>query len=480
MEMGTGKSKVVVDEFGWRVYCKDVSDLLLIAPAGCYRNWDRDASEDDLAELHKHLDPQIFEKLVVRPWRSGGGKQHLELVRALMRVRGRPRAFIVNVEALSSVERAIKACEEFIDTSERGVLLAIDESTIIANGRANRSEAVEQLGLRPNIAAKRILTGLVAPNSPMNIWSQFNFLDPRIIGFRSFVNFRSRYAIQEELKIGGMSDSEARAKGIKRPPNPRPIVAYRNIEELHEKIAPYSFRVLKEDCLDLPPKVYMPIREVPLTKEQKRIYMEMKEFATARLASETYVTATMVLTHRLRLSQILNGYVKDEEDVIREIPELRTDELMKVLQEYEGKAIIWTSHDFSVRRITDRLRQEYGPQSVAQFWGGNRSTRHLDEARFKTDPRCRFNVSTPSAGGMGNTWVVAGLAIFYDNSDSLKDRMQAEDRNHRDGLIEAAGSATYLDLAASGTLDHRKISNLRKKLDLAAMVTADPRRDWLV
>jgi hypothetical protein len=315
MEMGTGKSKVVVDEFGWRVYCKDVSDLLLIAPAGCYRNWDRDASEDDLAELHKHLDPQIFEKLVVRPWRSGGGKQHLELVRALMRVRGRPRAFIVNVEALSSVERAIKACEEFIDTSERGVLLAIDESTIIANGRANRSEAVEQLGLRPNIAAKRILTGLVAPNSPMNIWSQFNFLDPRIIGFRSFVNFRSRYAIQEELKIGGMSDQEARAKGIKRPPNPRPIVAYRNIEELHEKIAPYSFRVLKEDCLDLPPKVYMPIREVPLTKEQKRIYLEMKEFATARLASETYVTATMVLTHRLRLSQILNGYVKDEEGV---------------------------------------------------------------------------------------------------------------------------------------------------------------------
>jgi hypothetical protein len=218
MEMGTGKSKVVVDEFGWRVYCKDVSDLLLIAPAGCYRNWDRDASEDDLAELHKHLDPQIFEKLVVRPWRSGGGKQHLELVRALMRVRGRPRAFIVNVEALSSVERAIKACEEFIDTSERGVLLAIDESTIIANGRANRSEAVEQLGLRPNIAAKRILTGLVAPNSPMNIWSQFNFLDPRIIGFRSFVNFRSRYAIQEELKIGGMSDRrrEPRASSVRR------------------------------------------------------------------------------------------------------------------------------------------------------------------------------------------------------------------------------------------------------------------------
>jgi hypothetical protein len=482
MEMGTGKSKVVVDEFGWRVYCRDLSDILIIAPAGCYRNWDRDASEEDLAEFHKHLDPQIYERLVMRAWRSSGGKGQRELISALMRVRGRPRAFVVNVEALSSVERAVQACEEFIDSSEHGVLMVIDESTVIANGRSNRSEAVAALGMRPKVIGRRILTGLVAPNSPMNIWSQFNFLDPRIIGFRSFVNFRARYAIQEELKIGGLSDKEARERGIKRPPNPRPIVAYRNIEELHEKIAPYSFRRLKDDCLDLPPKDYLPIRSYELGKEQRRIYNEMVEFSTARLREETYVTATMVLTHRLRLSQILNGYVKDENDQIQEFPENRTSVLMEILEEYQGKAIIWTHHDYSVRKISDRLRQVYGPAAVAQFWGGNRSTRHNDEGRFKADPRCRFMVATPSAGGRGNTWVVAGLAIFYDNSDNLEHRMQAEDRNHREGLVgpRGAGTASYMDIAAEGTLDYRKIRNLRKKLDLAAMVTADPRRDWLV
>lgn len=480
MEMGTGKSKVIVDEWGERAYYRELSDLLIIAPAGCYRNWDRDVGEDELSEMHKHLDRDFYEKCVIRPWRSGGGKQHLELLRALMRVRGRPRVLVVNVEALSSVERARIACQEFIDSSEHGVMIAVDESTVIANGRSNRSREIELLGTRRPGTVRRILTGLVAPNSPMNIWSQYNFLDPRIIGFRSFVNFKRRYAITEELAIGGLTDKQARAEGIKRPPNPHPIVAYRNIEELHEKIAPYSFRVLKDDCLGLPPKDYLPIRYIEMTDEQRRIYFEMKEFATARLEAEQYVTATMVLTHRLRLSQILCGFTKDDDGVMREFPELRTKALMDILTETSGKVIIWTHHDYSVRKISAALREKYGPASVAQFWGGNRSTRLQDESRFKTDPRCRFNVSTPSAGGMGNTWVVAGLAVFYDNSDDLRHRMQAEDRNHRDGLLTAAGSAAYMDIACEGTLDVRKIKNLRKKMDLAAMITADPHRDWLI
>jgi hypothetical protein len=483
MEMGTGKSKVVVDEWGERAYYEEMSDLLIIAPAGCYRNWDRDAADDDLAEVHKHIDPQMWDKVRIAPWRSGGGKQAKEAVKYLIQTRGRPRVFVVNCEALSSVERAIVACEEFIDSSERGVMMAIDESTVIANGKSNRSQEIEALGRRPRVIARRILTGLVAPNSPMNIWSQYNFLDPRIVGFRSFVNFKLRYAITEELAIGGITDKMAREQGIAHRPNPRPIVAYKNIDELHEKIMPYSYRVLKDECLDLPPKVYLPIRAVTMAAEQRRIYYEMQEFATAQLAAESYVTATMVLTHRLRLSQILNGYTKDDETgEIREFPENRTKVLLEMIEETQGKVIIWTHHEYSVHKISKALMEQYGPRSVARFWGGNRSTRHLDEARFKTDPMCRFNVATPSAGGRGNTWIVAGLSVFYDNSDNLEHRMQAEDRNHREGLVgpKGAGTASYGDIAAEGTLDYKKIRNLRKKIDLAAMITADPRKNWIV
>lgn len=474
MDMGTGKSKVVVDEFGERAEANDVSDLLMWAPAGCYRNWFEDRGEDELSELHKHMDPAVYDRTLIVPWISGGNTTDKRRLEAMLQCRDpkRPRAFVVNVEAMSAVKACRAAVKAFVETSRRGVIACIDESTTIKNHKAERTVAITDLTRGGKVAARRILTGLVTPQSPLDLFGQFDFLDNRILGFRSYRAFQARYAITRELQVGGQS----------RRFNPRIVVGYRNVEELREKIAPYSFRKLKEECLDLPPKQYLPIRHVELTAEQKRAYVDMRDLAIAELESQDLVTATMVLTQRLRLDQILCGFVTDNEGKLHALPEKRTAALLELLEDYQGKAIIWTTWDYSIRRIAAELRKVYGDDSVAMFWGGNRGTRDTDERRFKNDPKCRFMVATQSAGGRGNTWVGAGLSVYYNNNDNLEHRSQSEDRNHRDGLTgpRGAGKAMYADLVARGTIDERKIKNLRNKIDLASLISGDNYREWLI
>jgi hypothetical protein len=470
MEMGTGKSKVIVDEFGERVYADDVSDLLLFAPAGCYLNWTQDYPGSP-GEFLKHMDPAVHEDLIKVPWISGMNKGHKLRIEAMLANRDRPRAFIINCEAMGiGSGKAMEAARAFIETSRRGVICVVDESTTIKNPDANRSAAINSLGATEGIVARRILTGLATPNSPLDIFQQFNFLDWRILGFQSFVGFRARYAILHREQRPG-----ARYERVF-------PVGFRNVEEINAKIAPASFRVLKKDCLDLPEKIYMPIRTVEMTDKQRQVYKDIKENATAQLNDAEWVTTQMVLDQRLRLDQVLCGFSVSEGRNIIELPERRTEAMLEVLSDYQGKAIIWTTHDYCIHKITARLRKEYGPNSVAQFWGGNRKTRHLDEARWKGDPDCRWMVATQAAGGRGNTWVQGALAIFYNNSDNLEHRLQAEDRIHRDGLMlpGMGGAALYEDLMTPGTVDFQKAENLRNKIDLSSMVMGDDYMRWII
>jgi SNF2 family DNA or RNA helicase len=260
------------------------------------------------------------------------------------------------------------------------------------------------------------------------------------------------------------------------------VTGFKNVEEISGKIARNSFRKLKKDCLDLPEKVYMPIRHIAMTDEQRRIYSDLKKNATAQLTAAEWVTTQMVLDQRLRLDQVLCGFTMSEGGNLIEIPERRTASMLEVLADYQGKAIIWSTHDYCIRKIAATLRREYGPNSVAQFWGGNARSRYQDEARWKGDPDCRWMVATQSAGGMGNTWVQGALAIFYNNNDNLQHRLQAEDRIHRDGLMlpGMGGAAVYEDLMVPGTIDFQKIENLRSKIDLATMVMGDEYRKWII
>jgi len=240
----------------------------------------------------------------------------------------------------------------------------------------------------------------------------------------------NKFALRE------IRNKQAAARGKKRPKKARPIMAvvgYTNAEELQRKIAPVSYRVLKEDCLDLPPKIYLR-REVKLTEEQQRIYAEMKEFCTAELDNMAYVTATEVITRLLRLHQIVCGYAVDEQGEEHDIPSNRISELQQLLAEHAGKAIIWVAYHHSVRTIVAALTEEYGEETVAQFHGKNKATRDEEERRFLNSKACRFMVAT-RAGGLGNIhgsslrwWSTMPTTTIW--STGCNPRIET----HRDGL----------------------------------------------
>ena len=464
MAMRVGKSKVIVDEFGEAVYNGKLSDLLVIAPGGVYRTWEGALLED--------LPQEVFEQLQIFVWKSGSysskaGKLRLK---EFLDFTG-PRALLMNIEALSSVDLARDLAKKFL-LRGRNIMIT-DESTALKNPSALRTRFIIR-ELKPLSDYRRILSGLPTPRSPLDLYSQFEFLDPRILGFNSYYAFRARYAIMQKMDFGG------RIVPI--------VVGYRDVDELQKKIAPYSYRVRLEDCYDLPPSQYS-VREVELTKEQERMYQELKLFATAKISGEQFVTATIVITQILRLHQLLCGHTRDEKGGWHAIPEKRTEALLELLEDYDGKAIVWCSYDADIRKVSEALQkafnekrirgfgQEFTSGCVARFWGGNRATREEEEKRFKIDPECRFMVATPDAGGKARTWSVADLVVFYSSTNNLENRDQAEARPLG---VNKTTSIQYVDLQVPGTVEEKIIKALRAKIDMASAITGDNYRDWLV
>lgn len=464
MDMGTGKSKVVLDEWGEMATSGGPRDLLLFAPAGSYRNWWADKDENNLSEFNKHMDPEFREALIDVPWVSGGGKALQERIRLMMQCRDkkRPRALIVNIEAMSRVDKVIQLCQEFVE--QRGAHVVVDESTTIKGYKSARTQnLVETTALA---ASKRILSGNWTPKSPMDLYAQCEWLDPRILGHRSFFSFRAKYAVLKRMDFGGRSVPV--------------IVGYRNIDELQERTRAYSYRVLKSECLDLDPKTYV-TREVELTKEQREMYSQINLFGHAEIGGEgsgRFVTTDLVIKRAMRLHQINCGFVMDDEErVLHEVPEKRTDELIDLLDEHSGKAIIWACFRPSVDKIVERLKKEYGQNCVAQFHGGNKRERVSEERRFLSDPECRYMVATQAAGMRGNTWVNADLTVYYANNYDLEQREQSEDRNHRKGQTKPV---TIVDLVARNTVDEKIVKNLKNKIVMGSMITGEELREWMI
>jgi SNF2 family DNA or RNA helicase len=449
MEMRTGKTKTILDEFGQDEAGGIISNLLVIAPGGVYRTWEVDAA--------KHLSDDLRKRSLIQCWESGPSVGDERRMAYFMKQRG-PRILLVNVEALSTDTGAAAVCEKFLKSGD--TTMVIDESTVIKNPTAKRTKRVLKLG---ELATKRrILSGLPSPQSPLDVFSQFKFVGAPFK--ENFGAFQSRYAIIQRKPFG---------------PGGRLIpvvIGYQNLDELQRRIAPHSFRVRLSDCYDLPAKMFIR-REVDMTPEQEAAYDAMHEYAVAQLENAERVTATIVLTQMLRLHQILCGVTMSDDKVEVDIPENRTAEMMDIIENVDGKVIIWAAYGANVKRITAALEKKYGAGSVARFWGGNEKTREAEEREFKTNPKCRFMVATAAAGGRGRTWDMAGTIIYYSNTFSLEHRMQSEERAQAVGKTESVG---IFDLVTPGTVEEKIISALRDKMELSNAITGDNWREWIV
>lgn len=475
MDMGTRKTATTLLEWSQRCEAGDTSDLLVIAPGGCYRNWtvSRGVLEHELSEVDKHLDPALREITAVGTYRSGMGIAERDRLRRVLVHKG-PRIIAVNVESISTTEAAREVCTTLLARGR--TMMVVDESPIIKNMESIRTQQIIALGEEAPI--RRILTGLLAPNSPMDVYSQFYFLDWRIMGCRSFYGFRARYAVLKKMMVPvpqrASEDGSKRERKIR---STIQIVGYRNQDDLRARVAANGFRVRKEEVLTLPPKIYLPPRQVDLTDEQRRVYRELKQQATSQLDCGGWVSPQLPITMMMRLHQVLCGWVGDDERNVRPVRHNRMRELLEVLGQHPRKGIIWSNYDMCIREVAETLRREFGPRSVACFWGGNKATRHEDEARFKGDPDCRWMIANPAAGRYGNTWVVADLVYYYSYTQNLDHQAQSEDRAHRSGQDM---SVTYGHMLVRGTVEEKFLWALREKINLSSVINGDNWREWVV
>ena len=447
MEMGTGKTKVLIDNMAMLYDKGKINGALIVAPKGVLSTWYNQ-------EIHTHL-PDHIEKVAVM-WQANINKKQNEKLKSVMARGHELHILIMNVEAFST-EKGKNFATSFLIA--HNALMAVDESTTIKNPKAKRTKAIQSMTKLTKY--RRIMTGSPVTRNPLDLYSQCEFLDPYHLDHTSYYSFRTRYAIMKTAHIAGRSIQL--------------VSGFKNLGELSDKLKPFSYRVLKEDCLDLPDKIFIK-REIILTPEQKKVYEQMKKTALATLNGKQ-VTTVNALTQLMRLQQITCGHFTADDGTIQDIKNNRIDELMDVLDEVEGKAIIWGHFQRDVETIFKVIEKEYGPGSVVHYYGKT-TQEERDKAlkNFKEKPDCRFFVGTPATGGYGITLTVANTVIYYSNGYDLEKRMQSEDRAHR---IGQKSSVTYVDIIADDTVDTKIVKSLRKKINIASEVMGEELRKWI-
>jgi SNF2 family DNA or RNA helicase len=389
-------------------------------------------------------------------WQSNINKTQQEKLETLFEIETALHILVMNVEALST-EKGVKFAEKFLRSHK--TLMAIDESTTIKTPTAKRTKNIIDLGTTAKY--RRIMTGSPVTKNPLDLYTQCYFLDPYLLDFASYYAFRNRYAIMKTMHVRGRSIQV--------------VHKFQNLSELSDIVKRFSYRVLKEDCLDLPPKNWIK-RHITLSKEQQKVYDQMKKTALATLNGK--VTSTMtVITQLMRLQQITCGHFVADDGTTQEIKNNRITELMDVLDEIEGKAIIWGHWQKDIQNMVDEIEKVHGPGSVVSYYGLTPQDERQDNIRkFQSDPRCRFLVGTPSTGGYGITLTAANTVIYYSNGYDLEKRLQSEDRAHRIGQKK---NVTYIDIIAEKTVDEKIQESLRKKINIASEVMGEELRAWI-
>jgi SNF2 family DNA or RNA helicase len=436
MEMGTGKTFVVINLVAAKVMDGKAEALLAVCPSSVKPVWKHEVEE------HCPIESDVF---II----EAGCKKEFE--RWLAKDRDKMPVLVVGVEALSQGS-AYGMCIDFV--LKYKTAMAVDESSRIKTHNANRTKKCVELGNAATV--KYIMSGTPVTQGMQDLYSQFRFLDWRIIGQRSYFAFQNRYCV-----MGGFEG--------------RKIVGYTNIDELMEKIAPNAYIVKKEDVLDLPPKVYETITVQP-NADQKRILKDIGDdyFMCSDLDGNTLEVET-VLERMTRYQQIVGGlFPFDVEggghDVVR-IPgkNPKMEAMVETINDMPDteKVIIWARFREEQKMIIEHLSSVYGDDSVVWYTAGLDTDQKGDLIKEFQHGKARFFVSNPTMGGIGLTLTAASYVIYYSNSFSLEDRLQSEDRAHRKGQTK---SVTYIDIMMDHIIDKQIVTALKNKKSVADFV----------
>ena len=445
MEMGTGKSKVLIDNIAMLYNAGKINGALIVAPKGVYKNWFD-------SEIPTHMPDYIEKKMGL--WRT---KPDDKALKPLFSTGAELHILIMNVEAFST-KKGVEFAAKFL--ASHTTLMGIDESTTIKNPSAKRTQNI--LKLSKHTKYRRILTGSPVTKSPLDLFSQCYFLDPFLLDQSSYYVFRTRYAVCRKINVSGRSVEI--------------VVGYRNLGELSDKLKEFSYRVLKDDCLDLPKKTFVK-RTVELTDEQKKLYKQMKQEAIAFLNGKMVTSAT-VITQLMRLHQITCGHFTSNDGEVQDVKSNRIGQLMDVLEEMEGKAVIWAHYRYDIRKIVEAISKKYGEKAVVTYYGDTSTDDRQKAITQIQDPESpvRFIVGTPQTGGYGITLTGASTMIYYSNGYDLEKRMQSEARIDRIGQEKPM---TYIDLIAEDTIDTKIVTSLRNKVNIASEIMGEDLKAWI-
>ena len=453
-EQGTGKTWMLLDEAERAFAAGAIDGLLVVAPKGVHTNWIR-------REIPEHLSAPVRAEYYL----SGASKRHAERIENLV---SRPasedlKVFAVNVDAFNTKNgRALVA--RFL--RRHRTMMIVDESQRIKNPTAARTKHVHALG---DLAARRrIASGTIVADKPLDVWGQYEFLRGGLLGTRSYRAFVAEFAelLPESSPLVQEAARNARRgtpQIIRRDPRGRPV--YRNLERLRGLLAPHTFRRAKAECLDLPEKVYT-THYYDLGPKLRRQYNALAENARwERDNGQLDLFNALTLIGKLR--QAAAGFLMvdgEAEDLVDDNPRIRA--LFEILEDVEGQSVVWASHRAEIRTIAAELERREIP--FVEYHGGVTSETERQSAvdAFQRGEAAVF-LANPQAAGVGLTLTAAETVVYYSCDFSLDARVQSEDRTHR---IGTTGTVRYVDVAAVDTVDERVAAALQSKRETAAEV----------
>ena len=456
MEMGTGKTLTALIDL-LLLNNKDIVDsAVVLAPKSVYRNWMKEINTFISGDYDYKVN--TWEPSMIDPYT----KEHLSTDKFFRLAKEtKLHIFLMNIESLST-PKGLKFLNVFLNSRDKSkTMMIVDESTTIKTHTAKRTKNL--IKITKDIGYKRILTGTPVTKSPLDIYTQFAFLDPKILGQTNYYAFRARYA-----KIVNRPTSGGRNFPL--------ITGYQRLEELEEKIYTHAFRVKKEECTDLPEKIYMK-RFIPMSEKQLVAYESLRRNAMF-IFNDNTTTSVNRLSQIVKLHQVCCGFTINDDGEVHDVPNKRYDELLNVLEETDGKVIIWANYRHNIETITQKLKEKYGDTSAAAFYGDTDNQVRMDLVQNFQDEGhdLTYLVANPKTGGYGITLTASHTVVYFSNNYDLEIRLQSEDRAHR---IGQKNKVTYVDFVCKGTVDEKILLALKNKVDIASQVMGDELKTWI-
>ena len=427
MEMGCGKTLTAIAIIGALRLLSGIQRVLIVAPVSILGVW-----RDEFSKFAGYE----YDLVVL----EGSAAKKADTLRHM--TGKRLQVVVINYESMWRMENELAKWHP-------DAIIA-DEAHKIKTHNISASKAMHRLGARAPF--RLLLTGTVIVNKPIDVFSQFKFCDPTIFG-NSFYAFRNRY-----FDMTGYG-------------NYTPVLRKYMEPELSQKLHSISFRVTKDQCLDLPETTDI-IQRVDLEPEAQRLYRQLVRDSYAELSRDV-VTTTNVLTRLLRLMQLTGGHLSgDESAAVESVSKAKLNALSDLIDsamENGQKVVVIARFVPEIHDITKML--EAKGIRYAQI-SGEIKDRDDQVAAFQNDPDCRVFVGQIATAGLGITLTAASTMIFYSLDYSMANFDQCRARIHRVGQRNAC---TYYFLVARNTIDERVLQALRDKSNLAKQLVDDIR-----